>query len=109
MAGHAIDRKQHILRIPRKKHRLRCRDQPPLVTGKQRQRQVRLELRQKPADTGLAEPHGLGSGDGRAGGQKRAQDFELLDIHEASTMDEKTSRFRFRPFAADQPSCHRFF
>ncbi|CUX63011.1 hypothetical protein AGR5A_Lc90124 [Agrobacterium genomosp. 5 str. CFBP 6626] len=93
VAGHAVDGKQHIFRVPGKKRRLRRRDQPPLVTGKQRQRQVRLELRQKPADTGLAEPHGLGGGDGRAGGQKRAQDFELLDIHEASTMDERRAGF----------------
>ncbi|MNY31887.1 hypothetical protein D3C86_1660700 [compost metagenome] len=54
VAGHAIDSKQHIFRVTREKRCLRRRDQPPLVTGKQRQRQVRLELSQKPADTGLA-------------------------------------------------------
>ncbi|MNS92290.1 hypothetical protein D3C72_1264220 [compost metagenome] len=54
VAGHAVDSKQHIFRVTREKRCLRRRDQPPLVTGKQRQRQVRLELSQKPADTGLA-------------------------------------------------------
>ena len=91
MTGHALDGEEDVFGIARENHRLRRRDQSPLVTDEERDGQIAFKLLQHAAYAGLTEPHGLGRRDGGTGRKKCAQHLQLLDIHRSPQQPIKTS------------------